>query len=429
MTPTQYLRVFVRFWWLIGLCTVLGILVTGVLSSWASSTYTSSASVLVSTTPVASTSADGAYTSTLLAQERMATYATLADGPAVLKDLGDELDLKLTSSQLKDRIDVEVPEKSTVLNIVVRDSDRDRAQVIAGAVAASSVKIINRLESVQGPQNAFLRARVTTPAGAATTATAAPAWRTPVLGAVAGLLIGLGLAVVASRFDRRQRLETTVREVLAAPVLAVLPEGSRAGRSSEEAWTKAVRELRTSIYFEHPGADRCLTVSITSPQPVDGLAQLGGDVAAALADTGARVLLIQADLHDSRQPPLLNGQGDESAGLAAYLSGATPAEGAIWRDTSSGVDVVPAGFEPANAADLLHSEAFATLLDDVATRYEFVLVTTPATSRGTDAAAVAARCDGTVLVVTTRTKEAQVRATGDQLGRVDAHILGVAVLS
>ena len=155
------------------------------------------------------------------------------------------------------------------------------------------------------------------------------------------------------------------------------------------------------------------------------VAQVGGAIAAALADTGARVLLVQADLHETAQPPLLDEQGEESAGLAAYLSGATPAESAIWRDTSSGVDVVPAGFEPTNADDLLHSEAFATLLDDVAKRYEFVLVTTPprlaARTPPLSPLVATARCWSSPPA--RRSLSCSPRET--QLQRVDAHVLGV----
>ena len=356
----------------------------------------------------------------------------LPTGPLVKDLLDDDSDLSLGPQELEDRLEVVVPENSTVLNITVRDSDRGRAQLIASKAAASMVQIINRVENAQGAEKALLRARVTTPAGAATTTADPPAWRNPVLGAAAGLLVGLGLAVVVSRLDRRVRDEATVGEVIGGPVLAVLPmPGSADGteRRSDQAWNDAVRGLRTSIYFSNPGVDGCLTLAITSAHPVAQLQQLGVALATTLADAGARVLLVDADLHERRKAQLLDEHLDHEASLATYLSG-TNVEGSVIRhDVTTGVDILPAGVASLHAADLLHSPTFATVLADAAQRYDFVLVTTPAMSLGTDAAAVAARCDGTLLTVLGRTRKDQLRAARNQLERVDARVLGAVLLS
>jgi capsular polysaccharide biosynthesis protein len=161
VTPTQYLRVFARFWWLVCLCVVAGIAVSWVLNAWSSPTYISSASVLVSGAPTADTTSADAYSSTLLAQQRMAVYEGLVNGPALDKEVLDSADLKLSPQELEDRIEIVVPDNSTVLNITVRDSDRDRAQQIASTAATSAVNIINGVENAQGPEKALLRARVT----------------------------------------------------------------------------------------------------------------------------------------------------------------------------------------------------------------------------------------------------------------------------
>ena len=197
----------------------------------------------------------------------------------------------------------------------------------------------------------------------------------------------------------------------------------RLASASRKPWGDAVRELRTILFFRHPRGDGCLTVAITSPRRIDDTSKIGADLATALTETGARVLLVEADLDASGASPLIDQPVGES-GLVSYLVGESSEEGVIWRDETSGVDVIPAGSTADQAGELLHARAFATLLADVAQRYDFVLVTAPATSQGTDALAVAARCDGTVLMVPAKTRREQLRAARVLLERVDARILG-----
>jgi succinoglycan biosynthesis transport protein ExoP len=434
VTPIQYLRAFRRSWWLIALCAVAGTALSLLLNASSTPTYTSTATVLLSSVRTSATTIAEASQGDVLAQQRVASYADIARGPALAKDLVDELHLDLTPSELRDQIDVVVPNATTVLRISVDDVDPEQAQLIASRAATSIVTVIDDLEKKRGQGNPLLRASVAAEAQVPSAATAPPAWRNPALGAAAGVAVGLWLAVVRSRLDRRIRDESAARETLGVPLLGVLPvsrSSAAIGRGRGDArWDEAIRELRTSIYFLHPGADQCLTLAIASPHPIDQLARIAGEVAAALVDTGARVLLVDTDLHAPRQTPLLGPDAGKGPGLGDYLTATSTEEDAIHHDAASGVDVLPSGTTPPNPADLLHSEAFAILVKAAAQRYDFVLVTTAATSLGTDAAAVAARCDGTLVAMVRRdTSRRQVRSALGQLERVDAPVLGGVFLS
>lgn len=430
MTPIQYVRAFARSWWLIVICAIVGLGVSEYVDASVPPLYTATASVLVSS---ASAVPSEAVQATALAQQRIPSYADLASGSALANTLVDELDLSYTPSELQDRIKVMVPAQSTVIRITVDDTDPERTRVIAARAAEGTATMIGRLEKSRGQGASLLRVRAISNAPAPATAIAPAPWRNPALGLAGGLAIGLALAVVRARLDRRVRDESAARETLGAPILGVVPTprwrpaGLAQGYDAKRR-KKAVRELRTSIYFLHPGTDGCLTLAITSARPIERLPQIAGDVAAALVDAGARVLLVQADLHLSVQTPLL--EADDQPGLGDYLVGDSNEEAVIHHHDASGVDVVPAGSSPTNPADLLHSEALATLLQKAAQHYDFVLVTTAATSFGTDAAAVAARCDGALVAVARRvTTRRAVRAAVTQLERVDAPVLGGVYLS
>lgn len=422
MTPVQYLRAFARGWWIIGLCVVAGTALTLLLDQLATSTYTSTSSVLVSPVRTAKTTSSEAYSADLLAQQRMASYVEIAEGDSVAQDVVDRLDLDLTPAQLEDRIAVSAPTGTTLLTITVRDPQADEAQQIAAQAAESVATVIDRFEATRSEGRPVLRAAVVGQEQPPASATAAPAWRNPVVGALASLLVGLGLAVVVARLDRRLRDEDEVADALGAPVLGVLP-------GPAEQHEDAVRELRTSLFFLHPGTDGCLSVAISSPHAVEGVPQLSSAVARALADTGARVLLVEGDLLDHRLADLL-GLEAQGAGLTDYLAGAGTVDDVTRKHTASGVDVVVAGTSPANPADVLHSPALGRLVEDAAQRYDFVLVTAPPTTVGTDAAALAARCDGVLLtVVRVRTTRPEVLAARTQFERVHAPVLGAVLVS
>lgn len=435
MTPTEYLRVFARLWWIIALSVIAGAAFPSVIEKLSTPTYTAASSVLISATTTATSTSSDAYTGTLLALQRIPSYANIARGSALTEDVVTKLNLDLSPGELADRIRVVVPKDTTVLAISVDDEDPARAERISTAMAARVVATVDGLERVRGRGQPLLRASVVGgPARA--TRSVLPTWRTYALGAAGGLVVGLGLVLLIRRFDRRLRDESDVVDAIGGPVLAVLPRRRRrmlprlGGTSAALEWAEAIRELRTNIFFMHPGPDRCLSLAITSADPVSRLEEVGGALAGALVDAGARVLLVEANLHGPRPGSLLGPDLDQSGGLCGYLEGTDSIDEVIRHHDLSGVDVVPAGSTSMNPADLLHAHATATLLQDATKRYDYVLVAGPATSVGTDAAALAARCDGALLVLQgRRTSETRVRTATSVLQRVGADVLGTVLLS
>ena len=103
MTTTQYLRAFARFWLLIAVCAVVGFLLPFVVSRGATTTYEAATTVVITTTSAVPPSTSDEYEATLLAHQRMATYAALADSSTFAEDVRDGLTTKLTASQVRHR--------------------------------------------------------------------------------------------------------------------------------------------------------------------------------------------------------------------------------------------------------------------------------------------------------------------------------------
>ena len=260
--------------------------------------------------------------------------------------------------------------------------------------------------------------------------------RSAFLAALFGLLLGLGLAWLLDRLDRKIRELEEAREVFDRPMLGGIPRG-RLGRSqrghalsSQEA--EAFMMFRASLrYFN---VDRRLrSVLVTSATPGEGKTSVSFNLAMAAAATGDRVLLIEADL---RRPTMTSYFGLSLApGLTNLLSAdleledvaqtipASMAFRAAAADQS--VDVITAGPLPPNPADLLDSDRMRRLIERAEERYDLVVIDTPPTSVVSDAIPLVRVVSGVIVVLRAGYSErALTQRLRDQLEHLEAPVLG-----
>lgn len=267
-------------------------------------------------------------------------------------------------------------------------------------------------------------------------------------GAFGGLLIGFGLAFLLHQMDRRIRDVPDV-EQLGLTILGIFPKVEDAGsqtvgysrgakkRQQAEGVAKVVqivhthpmsmaaescRTVRTNLMFmaaESPNK----TMVVTSANPKDGKTTVATNIAIALAQSGQRVLLVDADL---RRPRIHKAFDlDNRAGLTNALVGERTLS-QVTRDV--GIDrlsVVTCGPLPPNPAELLHTKQFSQLLEEAAGQYDRVIFDSPPLRAVTDAAILAPQCGGALLVVRARatTRDAVIAAIRS-LRDVGANILG-----
>ena len=188
---------------------------------------------------------------------------------------------------------------------------------------------------------------------------------------------------------------------------------------------EAFRRLRTNLQFlDH--SNRHKVIVVTSSVVGEGKTTTACNLALALAQAGHRVLLMDANL---RRPQVSEYLGlDPGPGLTNILTQNVSWEYTRQRWNEGAFDVLPAGPVPAKPSDLLASWMMADLLYDLRQQYGFVIVDTPALWPVTDAAALAARADGAVLVVQHRkSSEEQVAGARDALHAVSARLLGTVL--
>ena len=158
---------------------------------------------------------------------------------------------------------------------------------------------------------------------------------------------------------------------------------------------EAYNTLRTNILFCGKSVK---TICITSCTPNEGKTVVSFHLATSMAESGKKVLFIDADLRKS----VLIGRlklDKATKGLSEYLSGMNQLEEIIYHTNIENLDVIFTGPIPPNPSDLLGSETFKKLVDSQRDLYDYVIIDTPPLGLVIDSANVSEFCDGAILVI------------------------------
>ena len=223
--------------------------------------------------------------------------------------------------------------------------------------------------------------------------------------------------------DTKVRSEVDVKTLSDRPLLASIPMDKNTKGKPLSLVTdphgmhaEAIRRLRTNLLFVDVTTGKHSFV-VTSAMPGEGKTTTVINLAMALADTGARVLLVDGDL---RNPSVARTMGLEGGvGLTTILLGAATVDDVVqqWRDSS--LYVPPAGQIPPNPSEILGSEPMETLFDHLTKEFDYVLVDSPPVLPVIDAIVINKLVGGLLFVVAadrTRKRDSPVRAEGTDDG-------------
>jgi capsular exopolysaccharide synthesis family protein len=232
--------------------------------------------------------------------------------------------------------------------------------------------------------------------------------------------------------DTKIRNENDVGLVTGSPVLGVVAYDQEVPShpvilrdEPQAAPSEAVRRLRTNLQFIDI-ANRPKSIVISSSIPAEGKTTIAINLAVSLADTGARVILIDADL---RRPSIAEYMGIEGqVGLTTVLIGRADVKDVVQPFGTSSLDLLPAGQVPPNPSELLGSAAMASLLERLSASYDMVLLDSPPLLPVTDAVVLSKMAGGAVVIVgADRIHRPQLQQSLDSLDTAGVHLFGLVM--
>lgn len=187
---------------------------------------------------------------------------------------------------------------------------------------------------------------------------------------------------------------------------------------------EAYKTLRTNVQF---CGDDVKVISVTSCVPNEGKSMVSFNLAVSIAESGKKVLFIDADL---RKSVLIGRYKINKAikGLTQYLSGVEDLDSVKYTTNVENLDMILSGPVPPNPAELLNNEKFTALVESTKKEYDYVVLDTPPIGQVIDPAIVARQTDGVIFLVSQANvsyKYAQKQI--EQLKRSGCRILGAVL--
>ena len=187
---------------------------------------------------------------------------------------------------------------------------------------------------------------------------------------------------------------------------------------------EAIKTLRTNLMFSGEGIQ---TIGLTSFSAAEGKTTIAFQLAASLAQTGKKVILLDADLRKSTLQNRLMVEG-KVTGLSHYLIGQANVDEILYETDMDNLYIMFAGTRVPNAAEILGGSRFQKLIQALKKTFDYVIVDATPLGQVIDSAVMAPELDGTILVIdTTHNSYKLERRVYKQLERSGGKILGVVL--
>ena len=190
--------------------------------------------------------------------------------------------------------------------------------------------------------------------------------------------------------------------------------------------TEAINTICTNLSFS---GRNCKRIAVTSYMPGAGKSYISVNILYNMAKRGKRVLLIDADLRRSALVSRLRMETEgEMLGLAHYLAGHCNLDDCIYETNMYGACIMPAGRDITSPMTLIDTPYFGEMLNHLAPQFDMILLDTPPIGLVIDAAEIARRCDGAVLVVNyNATRRRELIEAKNQMEQSGCPVLGCVI--
>lgn len=423
-------KILLKYWTVVAITGFAGLFLMLLATTQISPKYASTTTLYISVRASNTGATGDLVQGTNFAQSAMPNYLDLVTTAMVLNRVAEDIDHALTRQELGRVLSVTSPPNSVLLDITVTHEDAALAINVANTTGKVFTQVVeNELQAGSADDRSAVQVRTVDLASESQQLGGPDYLRNGSVGMFLGLLLGAGIAVLRHLFDTRVHTAEDLERVTNIPVLGRIPndehiaqrplilhDGAANGRA------EAFRMLRTNLQFLGRG-ESCQTYLATSAMPGTGKTHIISNLAIVLAETGARVTLIDCDLRNPRLAHVMGIEG--SAGLSDVLIDRAKLEDVLQPWGLHNLRVLPSGQIPPNPSELLGSQGMRDLLREIEQTSDYVLLDTPPVLPVTDAAVAASLVSGTLLVVAIeQTKWREAVQALEALESVESNLLG-----
>lgn len=402
--------------------------------------YKSRATVILSSDR--SNSATITQNEVLINKNLVDTYTEVVKSHRVLDKVLKQLDLDLDYAKLSKKIEVTAPKETEIIEINAVDANPELAKNIANATSEIFVKEISDLYSVKN-------VNVLDPALQPTTPYNVNVIRQELIALVAGIILASATIFLKFYFDRSVKTAEQIEQYIKLPLVAKirkyeitkpkLDQKTASKRDIAKSKTSELiiksepksrisedfRTLRANLHFSLDGK-KVKTVLLTSTSPSEGKSFITANLATTFAQSGKKVLLIDADMRYGRQHEIFNLNNEK--GLSNLLADHASAKHLDYTQSTKipNLSVITRGIVPPNPSELLDSSDVDSLLTKVRSKYDYILLDGTPVDELSDALIVAKKAERVILVCGSGDVSIEdLTDTKKSLENIDTHIAGV----
>jgi polysaccharide biosynthesis transport protein len=251
-----------------------------------------------------------------------------------------------------------------------------------------------------------------------------------------GFVLGMGILFLIDRLDDRVNNFAEIQEFFDEEVLGQIPKESTLSgilplinaEGAPTTFLESFRNLRSSLLYLSGTGQHPRTLLVTSSVPNDGKSFTAANLALSLAMSGARVLLVDADLRKGLLHKNFNIEAP--IGLGQVLKDKLDWHAVVKPTNFAGLSLLPRGKGDKHTTEFFYSADMEAILTAAANEYEYVVIDTPPVMAADDAATLAPRVDGVLFVIRAEATSARVaRASLNILHQRKALVLGLVLNS
>jgi capsular exopolysaccharide synthesis family protein len=366
---------------------------------------------------------------------RLNSYIALLTGPRVADAVAADLGAPLTADEVQAKVTAQVQDGTDLLAVTATDPSAERSRQIVTAATEALIGLAKQLDppaaAGDGPQPSVRVAQ-----DPVTTREASTLGRNVSFAAVLGLLIGAAAVALRQATGRTIAEEDDLRR-LGLDTVGTIAIGRNAGAAGE-AIAEAFRRLRSLLPdIAQPataaGGDAASgdaaggrSLLLTASQPKEGTTAVACGLAIAMAESGSRVVLVDANLRSPGVGRYL--AMDTTPGLADVLAGSAEVPDVLQDSLDGRLTVLPCGDRATDPGRLLASPRLPATLAALTATFDIVIVDAPPLHGVADTVVLSKLTDGTLLVTRAgRTRAADVQRSTDLLARVGARLAGAVL--